>query len=96
MKIYTEINRFRGLNKVSDGYSCEIQNSVCVCREMRKKKGGNDDGRRTKWPPLDVETRRRRGQIICRRWDVPPAAGTNPSAEGHFHLLHLLFFCAGI
>lgn len=34
---------------------------------MRKKNGGNDDGRRTKWPPLDVETRRRRGQIICKR-----------------------------
>lgn len=38
---------------------------------MRKKREGNDDGRRTKWPPLDVETRRRRGQITCRRWDVP-------------------------
>lgn len=40
---------------------------VLVRREMKKKKGGNDGGRRTKWLPLDVETRRRRGQIICKR-----------------------------
>lgn len=42
---------------------------VWVCREMKKKKGGNDGGKRTKWLLLDVETRRRRGQIICKRWD---------------------------
>lgn len=34
---------------------------------MKKKKGGNDDGRRTRWLPPGVGTRRRRGQIICKR-----------------------------
>lgn len=61
---------------------------VWVCREMRKKKGGNDDGRRTKWPPLDVETRRRRGQIICKRWDMPSPAGKKNSKQCDFHLAY--------
>lgn len=39
-------------------------------RKMKRKRGGNEGERRTKWLQLDVETKRKRGRIIYRRCDM--------------------------
>lgn len=36
-------------------------------RETKKRRGGNEGERKTKWLQLDVETKRKKGQIIYKR-----------------------------
>lgn len=38
---------------------------------MKRKRGGNEGERKTKWLQLDVETKRKREQIIYKRWALP-------------------------
>lgn len=49
----------------------ETFSPALLFREMKRKRGGNEGERKTKWLQLDVETKRKRGQIIYKRWDIP-------------------------
>ena len=49
----------------------ETFSPALLIREMKRKRGGNEGERKTKWLQLDVETKRKRGQIIYKRWDIP-------------------------
>ena len=49
----------------------ETFSPALLFREMRRKRGGNEGERKTKWLRLDVETKRKRGRIIYKRWDTP-------------------------
>lgn len=43
---------------------CNLTYWIVFFREMKRRRGENGGERKTKWLPLDVETKRRRGQII--------------------------------
>lgn len=60
---------------------------VPVSRETRRKRGENEGGRKTKWLQLAVETKRRRGQIIYKRWGTSKEPPLHDCTLSHTQLV---------